>query len=512
MHTTTTKDGSLEHQSADSDQKGKSRGNRLRPWIVATAVIVFGAAIIRLALSFRHSLLPGMDAAYYPMQSLWLIEHGELSLPAMPLTFYLQAFLAKAIMLVSGTSLEHAVSLSARLFDGCIPPLTAIPIMLLGFRWSAGRRTAIWLCAAAAVFSVMSPPIMRMAGDLQKNSLGMMWMAVCIWAMRESLACPRSVSRWACLAAVFVLAGVSHIGAFGTTCVILACSMLGYAALTGRLLPKRDNALVAGKAILAAVVVTLFVAWLVPSQVQRIGTTVARVIGFSPGLLALSVVVYAVLTWVLRKLYLESSKVPRCDMAIAIGAACGIAVLVAPVFSGVWAMRFPLMTAVPAAALLSLAATKLRWDGAARWRQNAILAVIGLLALASPVAMQGPVISEAAANELRQLKTVIANPVETMVVAPHGIEFWAGYLMRTRVKSGSIPREISSYDRVLFLKPSDDVSGRRPPPQPNGNQRRRGLKPSDQMQPPAQEFELVIPPAARVVQRTKFFTLYELAR
>ena len=109
----------------------ESRSNDLSPWIIATTAIVIIAMLIRLALNFRHALLPGTDAAYYPMQSQWLILHGELSLPAMPLTFHIQAILAKAMMAIFGTSLEESVCLSARLFDGCVQPLSAIPIMLL---------------------------------------------------------------------------------------------------------------------------------------------------------------------------------------------------------------------------------------------------------------------------------------------------------------------------------------------------------------------------------------------
>ena len=68
-----------------------------------------------------------MDAAYYPMQSQWLIQHGELQLPAMPLVFHLQATLARLIMALSGVELETAASVASRIYDGCIPPLAAVP-------------------------------------------------------------------------------------------------------------------------------------------------------------------------------------------------------------------------------------------------------------------------------------------------------------------------------------------------------------------------------------------------
>ena len=498
-------------RSNEKNLPNESRSNDLSPWIIATTAIVIIAMLIRLALNFRHALLPGTDAAYYPMQSQWLILHGELSLPAMPLIFHLQAILAKAMMAIFGTSLEESVCLSARLFDGCVQPLTAIPIMLLGFVWSTGRRSAVCLCAAAAVLSVMSPPIMRMAGDLQKNSLGMMWMAVNIWAMRQSLASPRSRGRWVCLAIVFVLAGVSHIGAFGVTGVILVGSLLSYAVLSGRLQLSRQNVIFIGQVTLAVALVTLFIAWLVPSQVQRISTTSARVVGFSPAALVLSVVVYTGLFWVLQKLYLQGNLVPRCDLAIAIGSACGVALLVAPVFSGVWVVRFQLMTPVPVAALLSLVATKFHWDGNPRWRRNVMLGVLGLLALVSPAAMQGPVISKAAADELRELKkTKIVDSENTLVVAPHGMEFWAGYLMRTRVKRTSVPRDVSSYDRVLLLKPSDEALGHRPQPHHSPGFERGPMVRRQERQRPEEEPDLIVPSDAKIIYQSQLFTLYEI--
>lgn len=137
--------------------------------------------------------------------------------------------------------------------------------------------------------------------------------------------------------------------------------------------------------------------------------------------------------------------------------------------------------------------------------------VIGLLTLVSPAAMQGPVISEAAADELRELKkTKIVDSENTLVVAPHGMEFWAGYLMRTRVKRTSVPRDVSSYDRVLLLKPSDEALGHRPQPHHSPGFERGPMVRRQERQRPEEEPDLIVPGAAKIIYQSQLFTLYEI--
>ena len=262
-------------------------------------------------------------------------------------------------------------------------------------------------------------------GRFAKNSLGMVWMALSIWAMQESLSQPRSLWRWLCVANVFVLSGVSHIGAFAVTAVVLGGSLVAYMALQNNLTPSRKSTANAVKALFAVVVVTLFVAWLVPSQVQRIGTTAARVVGFSPATMLLTVVVYGCLIWVLKRLFAKRDQIPTGDLAIAVGPYLRTGFRFRAVFRRSLVDAISIMSAVPAAALLSLVSTKLQWD-LDRKKSKVITAIVAVLAIVSPMAMQGPVISDAAVQELRELKLRIDNPAQTLVVAPHGLEFWGG--------------------------------------------------------------------------------------
>ena len=177
----------------------------------------------------------------------------------------------------------------------------------------------------------------------------------------------------------------------------------------------------------------------------------------------MTVVVYAILAWVLIRLWRKEHFVLRCDKAVSIGTAVGVAFLFAPIFNVSIAMRFQLMSIVPVSVLLMLYATVSQWDLRSAWRHKTLLWVTGILAVVSPLAMQGPVIGVEAAGELKEFARMIDNPAKTLVVAPHGVEFWAGHLMNTKVRKATVPNHTRHYDRVLILKPKENALHRRPP-------------------------------------------------
>src|SRR5436305_14722750 len=78
------------------------------PWLVVSLIVLDGVAA-RAWLLFSTPLVPGMNGAYYLVQARSLIEHGKLGIPDLPLTFVLQAMLAKLVQLISGASLESSI-------------------------------------------------------------------------------------------------------------------------------------------------------------------------------------------------------------------------------------------------------------------------------------------------------------------------------------------------------------------------------------------------------------------
>src|SRR5262249_22560270 len=79
-----------------------------------------------------------------------------------------------------------------------------------------------------------------------------------------------------------------------------------------------------------------------------------------------------------------------------------------------------------------------------------------LTAAAGPQMVQRPYMNERAARELLDFKREISTPTSTLVVAPHGLEWWTGYFLGTPVRSTIENIELNRYQRVLFLRTTTD--------------------------------------------------------
>ena len=209
----------------------------------------------------------------------------------------------------------------------------------------------------------------------------------------------------------------------------------------------------------------------------------------------------------MRWIWRGRSSIEPCDFAVACGCIAGLAVLLIPFLQATWMMRFQLMTPVPGAFLLAFGMTRIEDSGALRKLSRGLAAVVGLLALSAPLVVQGPVITDSAAQELKAFRPEIDNPADTLIVAPHGAEFWAGFILHTKVKSGEVPENIQNYQRVLLLQPTPEFDRRRRPPHGFGAHNPAVSGAADRLQP---NHELVIPDEAEPIYRGTHFDLFEL--
>ena len=77
-------------------------------WLAAALAVVSAATVFRLAMNFSHSYPPGVDAAYYPLQTrAWLVR-GHLMYDDLPLYFWINAAFSK-VLTIFGMSLNEAV-------------------------------------------------------------------------------------------------------------------------------------------------------------------------------------------------------------------------------------------------------------------------------------------------------------------------------------------------------------------------------------------------------------------
>lgn len=155
------------------------------------------------------------------------------------------------------------------------------------------------------------------------------------------------------------------------------------------------------------------------------------------------------------------------DRALGFGAAACAMLLACPLISGEYAHRLSLMAFVPAALSAVLAFAPLartprgRWPGIAVAAATAALAVVPVVRGLSDAhastrrgpdqLVKTPVIPDGSDAELISMRAVIADPDKTLVVARHGLQWWAGHFLHTPVRNSVPDDAFTKYDRVLQL-------------------------------------------------------------
>lgn len=515
-------------------------------WFAVVGLIAL-ALLARGVRSFWFAYPPGMDAGYYPMQTRWLLERGRLMYDELPLMFWLNAFVAQ-VALWSGATMDGAVLLAAKVVDTLTQPWTAIPIAALargvltglpaaGTTRAGGPRWGLWLLViGAAALAVLSPPIQRMVGDFEKNSLGLVWVALASWAMwrvmgaiersseiaRVGHETSRSGSagqgrlwpRWlwpvVVLAVSLALGAITHIGAFGLAVMIVVAA--GGVFALGR---WRGRVLIAAAAIVTVCAGLLWGVVYVAAPQKAVGLlqgpvkmlrggdapttrgvfesprasvprgasdvddrragSVAqaargegRRLPGAPGtesilprtLLWAMVVAGGVFAW--RSVARERA----ADRAIVAGLVIAAGLITLPLLQGTYVMRFMLMTpvvlAVPLAVLMGAWMRSERpWTRGAGVVGAGLVLIVSVLGGVASVATSlggrggpgGQVVSDEAGAELLRWRELLPQDGKSIVLARHGLQWWAGYFLRSPVREiGATREQLLAYDRVFVLQ------------------------------------------------------------
>jgi hypothetical protein len=549
----------------------KSPNRNVTLTVLATTFILVAAAIsLRSLMLFSKLLPPGIDAAYYPMQARGILENGKLPYVEVPLIFWIDAAVAKVLMGVRGMDVDSATLLASRLVDAVSQPLAAIPLalLMLGFagalQSTRATRTgdesdarassdlsrslvpvAITVFVVGAI-AILSPPILRMTGDFQKNSLGLVWMAASAWATYSALR-SGSVIRWVLPALFLALAALTHIGAFGVTLVLVGSTIAVFVLFKWRLRPK-TIALTGVTCVVGAGVLWLLVYTVAPSKAIGLAQGVTKMFtvgdrpqgrpamaggptrqnapgggpefdvppredgppdqqagrpqgppgGIPQSALPLRAAAWAVLLAFGGIAIWRARRVGAPELAMVSGAVCTAALITCPLIQGQYAERLSLMTPIPLAIIVGF--LLLSWaDSARRWVRigapaMGALAGIAILVAAFPMAMRGKggppprfanngndsarspspggpgrggpggggggsVVADEAVPEFRAMRGIVPMDGSAVVIARHGLQWWAGYFLKTPVREEHASKEqLEKYDRVFVL--TEKRSGR----------------------------------------------------
>lgn len=421
-------------------------------WILTTAVIVCVAIALRLALNFSSTYPPGTDAAYYPMQTLYWFAHGRLMYADLPLLFWMNIAFTRVLTL-AGQPLDGAALLASRILDSVLQPCTAVVLMMAGYSWSDRRRTGLIVAAVAALLATVSGPVLRLLSDFEKNSLGLLWMAAAIWACRSVMRAPTR-RNLAALVVCLVLSALTHVGTFAVTTIAVGLSILLWLGRgTGRHLVR---ALVSAAALTALLVGILYVfdahrALSIVRGPSIIFLKGPRQFPAPPAI----VLVLAVVFFAMRRAHRDRDRIPESDTALVLGLSATLVILVLPKQLEYFD-RLQLMAPVPAAFLILFVLARRVVSGRSLL-PTYFIALLLLIPTAYPSLHRGALINERAAADMREVKRQIADPVRTLVVAPHGLEWWAGYFLGTLVATQRPAEGDDRYDRVLLLRHTEPI-------------------------------------------------------
>ncbi len=455
-------------------------GNSCRRLLPVLGITVVAAAA-RAWLLFDTPYMPGVNGAYYLVQARSLLERGALGIPDMPLVFYLHAALAWGIAGISGMAQADAIVWSVKLCDAVLPPLVAWPVFGLVRQWAAVRGRGDAVPLAAAALACFAWPWFRMVGELQKNSLALVWFAALALLLHRWLGAP-TPRRGAAVLGCLLLLGLTHVGVLGAAVVLLASTTLVFTSVKGvagwrQVLPGM------GAAGLLVVLVGTLVLWKFdPARIHRLITAFTNPAAFSaegkqmpvpPGggmdvlrwlpalAFAVAVVPGLCVVWRRRK------GQPAADVALVAGAALTVLALTGPWWSTDKAVRFDLIAFVPAVMVLAFALLHLT----SGWLRGGIVGavLVGAIGSATPMLERGgsAILSRAAMMELQSLATHVQRPERALICASHGVEWWTAWWLHTRIAQASALKadDWQRYDAVLFL---EIKSGLQAPPGPGG--------------------------------------------
>ncbi len=476
--------------------------NRRWERTAAPAVLVLvGALCARAAINFANVAPGGMDAGYYPIQARSLIETGSLLYRDVPLYHHAAAGLARGLVPL-GWSLDSAVLAASKILDTIVPLLLGVVMLAMGRGFLQRPDTGICsargravILAAPVALAVLSAPAIRMVSDFQKQAAAMALLAASVCVCRRALATggQRALTAWAGVAVLLALTGLTHAGTFASAVLTLGCVVGVYALVFARISPAKLAALgVVGAGVAAGLYAGVYVA----DQGKALGlvrglSKITRFTaatgpggggrgpggGFGALGLALAVISHAVGVWAVA-VARRAKDAPASDRAVGVGCAIAAMALASPLLAPDYFMRLTLMAPAPLAVALAFVFAQRSRAGGSAWPAIVALAA-SVVSAAVPLSfLMRPMVSEAGIAELAAMREVVNETPGTVVVARHGLEFWAAYFLHTSVRTAPAkPAELAKFERVLVLDEIDGPTRHMGPGGPGGRGPRSGGPP-----------------------------------
>lgn len=429
-------------------------------FLAAIAAVI--GVVAKLALT-GGELLPGIDGAYYWVQVRSVLDDFTLAFDDLPLVFWAQALIA----LVVGD-----IPLGVRISDALLPALSAIPIYLM-----LKKSKSVWLPAVAILVVLLNPiQLYFFTGDFLKNSAAIPVVFFIAWILYnwDNASKKRSVIY------LLLCLGVLALAHFGT---LLMALMIVFVWLLAQLRNKSLKFWLVGSglSLITAGAVLAGLAWLVPARFTRLIEFVTQpetVFAVPAWLMLLGgrtdyPMVFAMITGQLGALALGfwafkiRKNISDSQLSLVVASLVSAFVLSSPFIGMEWANRLIAMAFVPltVAAIIVWNASKTKAPKVVIGALAAITLIVS--AIFGFVGIKQSMISTNQYQDLVKFSEEYEIPENSIVVAPHGIEFLVAWHEGSFVlqESSYEDEDLSAYDSVYYLQSTGqkEMPGGTPP-------------------------------------------------
>lgn len=428
------------------------------------ALIFFVAFALRLKMLFSMNLFPGTDGAYYLIQTRSILETGRLTGADTPLVFYIMAAASWIIRLFSSLSTEQAVLVGVKLITALAPALAAIPAYLLVKSVQKENGSSLLPVAAACIVATLSSGPISLSSDFIKNSLGMVFFLFMAYYVVRSLkdGKPKNIV----MVMIFLgLCGATHIGVFALALLFAAVTMLGWVLFVEGLSKKALKTIGLVVILVTVVFATLSLAGIsksvsvlnyVKSALSSLGSMgtmqnrMIRGMGQTEGSASLFMLL---LGGLFVAFLIQKDKLEKWELAIGLGSTLAtLFCLYTPSFV-TYSSRFLNMAFGPGLIVLAILLRQMEL------KPQALLsgAVLVFVLVGIPTdlqSMNNTAISENVYEELSMFRNSITDSSHTLVIAQHGLEYWAGWILHTNCAQTANTVDTTKYSTVLYVQTS----------------------------------------------------------
>lgn len=443
--------------------------------------IAFG---IRLYFNFSQDLIPGINGGYYPLQVRYVLTNGHLGFPDMPLIFYLDAILIKFVSLFGVPITDTLILNVVKIIDSISIPLLLIPVYKI-LRLSK-PTTSKYFSTSIIAFSVLSFSPLILKSDLQKNAVAIVFLFAFVSYFLSYLSRKNKLDIYLSIL-FFLLTGITHFGtfAFALFFVIIALSFSNKQKATIPLIILTIVSL----GIVAIFDFSRFIR-LTSFWTELFDKPVLLNKMLAPHDLILILISLLLAGFGLFILKTKGDRLDPYQKAIAFSSVICLFILSFPLLDVEYFKRLSLFLFIPQILLILQIAPVL--DIA--HLKTIFLSLIVITSL-SVFAVTGQpvdaVLNKGAYENLKELRTIIKNDNETIIIARHGLEWWTAWVLKTKVgQDKSVDKAFfEKYRNIIFLTQLNGF----------GNDRQR-----------TPFHEPIAPPDSELIFSSEYFKAYKL--